>query len=266
MIKNMLGFMLVLYIVTVSGCQAIDRGYESVVSATDPDRVRLNTTLKWLKPQPRVGYDCPYGKTVYVRVKNSAGIDIDFAKVVQVEIMQQGYIITYDPSQASYILVADIRDLREKTIKHADGAVAGAVGGAVVGGVIGNNTNAGTGPGAVIGGIFGALLGSTADNRNKDREYIFTVDTSVGERMDVGVETTKTNNNITNLNSRAGATGESGSSHSSGSESQFYQAQEDFYFHTNRMIITARSLNLRLNDAAPILIRRASLAIASTLP
>tara|TARA_Y100000310_G_scaffold311548_1_gene357926 strand:- start:13594 stop:14394 length:801 start_codon:yes stop_codon:yes gene_type:complete len=262
--KSIIILTFVLYIIMMAGCQSIDRGYEKMVAATDPDRVKLNTSLKWLNPQPRIPPSSR--RMVYARVRNSAGVDVDFSKVVQTEILETGYMLVYDPSAAQYILNVDVRHMGERAIKHGDAAVAGAVGGAVAGGVVGHNTKAGTGPGAVIGGIAGALLGNIVGQRNKDREYTFVVDVTLGERMDVGVSTSKASDTTNEVSSRAGSSGESGSSVASSSEYQRHESVEDFYFYENRVVISARSLNLKLHDAAPLLIRRASLAIASTLP
>ncbi|MCH9023667.1 MAG: hypothetical protein IID32_13030, partial [Planctomycetes bacterium] len=61
----------------MGGCSDMDRSYERMVVATDPDRARMRTGLKWMNPQPRIRPVSSDQMYVYCRVRNRSGADID---------------------------------------------------------------------------------------------------------------------------------------------------------------------------------------------
>jgi len=256
-------------LVCLYGCEGIDRGYESWVKSTDPDRARLATELEWLNPQPRI--QPSNHNFVYCRVRNSSGADINLRHAVQDEIEASGFRLTRNLDEAQYIINADLRYFGESTDKTHDALVGGAVLGGVGGAVIGHQMGDGhAGEGALVGAAAGALLGNIIADRNKMRKISLIVDVRIGERIQGGVVTNRGGQSKSDLGSSnaMGTTGgrESGSSSTGFNESQSVQLSDDFLYHENRVIAWAERLNLAAVEAEPVLTRRLSRAIASALP
>ncbi len=252
------------------GCQGLDRTHESVVKATDPDRARIQSNLKWLNPQPRIRPVSSDQMYVFCRVKNSSGTDVDLRRAILDEVEAQGYRLTRNVDEAQFTLTADLRYLGETATKQHDAVVGSAIIGGIAGAVIGNNSGGRTGEGAAIGAVAGALLGDVTEKRNKDREFTLVVDVIIGERIRGGVNTTREGNQSGSVQSsnaqRTGAGYETGRSDAGSSERQIYETTEEFLYHENRVTASAKRLNLTLEEATPSLTRRLSRAISSALP
>ena len=257
-------------LLVLAGCEGIDRTHESVVKATNPDRARLQVDLKWLNPQPNIRPVSADRMYVYCRIRNSSGADIDLRNQILDEIESQGYQVTRDIDEAQFTINADLRYFGESATKEHDALIGSAVLGGVGGAVIGKQAGGRTGEGAVIGAAAGALLGNIIDNRNKDREISLIVDVTIGERIAGGVQTQRGSDAGQDVASRNAASlpggRETGSSSAGSSESQNVELREDFLYHNNRVITSAKRINLTLPEAEPSLSRRLSRAIASALP
>lgn len=261
----------VLLLALFSGCQSVDRGYENVVSVTDPDRVKLNTKLTWLHPQPNIRMVSSDQMYVYCRVRNSAGAEVELEDAIKEALQNREYRLTRNLEEAQFTINADLRYMGETATKKYDALIGGAAVGAGAGAVIGHNVgDNNTGIGAVAGAAAGAILGDIVANRNKQREFSLVVDVRLGERIRGGVSTSRGGDDSQTTTSRVGAsTGgglESGSARGTSSDTQNVQLTEDFLNHQNRVIAKAVSLNLTLVQAEPTLTRRLSKAIASSLP
>jgi hypothetical protein len=271
--RRVINYLAVLAVLLVAcgACQTVDRGYEGVISATDPDRVKLNTKLTWLHPQPNIRMVSSDQMYVYCRVRNSAGADVELEDAIKEALQDRDYRLTRNLDEAQFTISADLRYLGETATKKYDAVIAGGAIGAGTGAVIGHNVgDNNTGVGAVAGAAAGALLGDIIANRNKQREYSLVVDVRLGERIHGGVSTNRSGDDSQTTSSRAGAsTGgglESGSARGTTSETQSVELTEDFLNHQNRVIAKAESMNLTLAQAEPTLTRRLSKAIASSLP
>lgn len=153
-----------------TGCQSMDRGYEGLVGMTDPDKVRLQTKVKWMNPQPRIRPVSADNRVVYCRVRNSAGADIDFYQAVKNELGSLGYELVPNIDEAQFYLSADVRYFGEGAMADRSAVVAMAGVGAVAGGIIGHQSDH-TLEGAGIGGAAGALVGDIISKRNKIRQF-----------------------------------------------------------------------------------------------
>lgn len=268
--KQLLIFVLLSGVLVLAGCEGIDRSHESVVMATNPDRARLQTDLKWLNPQPNIRPVSADRMYVYCRIRNSSGADIDLRHLIEDEIDAQGYRITRDIDEAQFTISADLRYLGESATQEHDALIGSAILGGVGGAVIGKQAGDHTGEGAVIGAAAGALLGNIIDQRNKDREISLIVDVTIGERIAGGVQTQRGSDSAQDVASSnaVGVPGgrESGTSTGGSSENQSVQLRDDFLYHNNRVVTRAKRMNLTLPEAEPALSRRLSRAIASALP
>ena len=254
------------------GCESVDSGYEGLVGMTDPDKVRLQTDLKWMSPQPRIRPVSADDMVIYCRVRNSAGADVDVSEAVKDKVEDMGYTLTRNIDEARFTLNADVRYLGEGAKKDLGPVVIGGVLGGVTGAVIDHNVgkdNITTG--AIGGAAAGALLGNIVANRNKIREFSLVVDVVIGERVKgQKVATTRRSSETTKVThsdtfNKGGGT-EGGRSSAGSSENQSVSIEEDFLYHTNRITATAKKMNLTLSESAPVLTDKISRAIAGSLP
>lgn len=240
----------------------------------DPDVKVLKTSLKQLKPRAKMRPVSAKDMNLYIRYRNSSGSEMDIRDMVESEVKRSGYKLTTDIDQANYILIADLRYVGLKSESGYSGAIFGAILGAVAGAVIGNQVGGGTTE-KVVGGGLGAILGGAAgkavDNRNKVITVDMVVDLSLGERIKGGVTTKRNQSSKQSKNQSARATTDKGSfeagqSSNKYSESTEFEQKEDFFYHENRFIATAKKLELTYEEASTALSSKMARAIAGSLP
>jgi uncharacterized protein YcfJ len=125
---------------------------------------------------------------IYVRVTNTSDFqEINFAQLIKSKLSAKGYTITNKPSEAGYILQANLLYLgAKKKDLTADGMLVGGFGGALAGSAIGKGRR---GPalaaeaGAVVGSVVGGLVGSMVHVDT----YLGAVDIQIKERVPGGV-------------------------------------------------------------------------------
>lgn len=274
--KNVRGVLVTLLLVgttfmSLFGCAAGDRFVEGTTRVTDPDKVRLQTKLTWANPQPRIRAVSGDKMVVYARVKNSAGADVSLRTAVEDALEDSGYELTRNIDEAQFIIRADLRHFGEGSETNIAPVAVGAGLGAVAGGVLGHNVGGGrTTEGALAGAAVGGLVGKVAANRNKIRTINLIVDVSIGERIGQKVSTRRRAGSETEVshagNISGGAGRETGRSSAGSSEEQAVELEEDFLYHENRVTVSATRMNLALGEAAPVLTRKLSLAVANALP
>ncbi|MDH4228119.1 MAG: complement resistance protein TraT [Nitrospirota bacterium] len=252
-----------------TGCSTLDKAYVGTVGMVDPDKTRLKQETRWLNPQPNLRMVGDDQMTVYVRVRDSSGSEIDITGDLRAALEDRGYRVTRSLKDAQYVLNLDLRYFGENA--HADGGratMAAGIGGAIVGGVIGHQSRR-AGEGAIVGGLATGMLFDVAAQRNKVREFDVVIDARIGERVEGGVQTTRSSGDV-------GMVGHSGSSSAGGrdsgfaaggsSESQSVETTEDFLYHQNRLLIFVSKMNLGPEEAQPVLQERLTKALANTLP
>ncbi len=126
-------------------------------------------------------------RNIFVRATNTSDFqEIDFNGLLKNKLSAKGYSITNDPSNAGYIVQANLLYLgKEKEDLTADGMLVGGFGGALAGSAIGGGSGsvAGTLGGAVVGSIVGGLVGSVVQVDT----YLGTVDIQIREMVEGGV-------------------------------------------------------------------------------
>jgi len=124
---------------------------------------------------------------VYVRVTNTSNFqEIDFAELLRVKIAGKGYTITNKPSEAGYMIQANLLYMdAERDTMTQEGMLLGGFGGGLAGSTIGHGRGsiAAGAAGALAGAAVGGLLGSMAGVDT----YLGTVDIQLKERVDGGV-------------------------------------------------------------------------------
>lgn len=252
-----------------SGCQ-------TMTAMHDPDKVRLQTDMEWLSPPLNMGLNTPPAnqRVVYLRVKNSSGSSMtNLYGDIAAQLQQAGYRVTNDPAEAYFNLTADVRFFDETRQKDGykgmlTGGILGGVGGAVIGHNVGDNQNEALG--AAAGALVGGLIGDSLANRNKIVTFTVAVDIRIGERVQGGVQTTKSSNAGGGVGRDAGVVRglgvERGRSQSAVKQEQRIEYTSEFLYHDNRIAASAYKMNLTEAEAVQALAPRIGNAVASALP
>lgn len=262
---------LILSCLALVGCQTADRAYEGTAGVVNPDSTRLQGGVKWLSPPSQMGLrQTPSSDmTVYLRVKNSSGSAVAglFNSIAE-QLRQAGYEVTRNIDDAQYTLLADTRYYGENRKKDGGGAILTGAGlGGITGAVIGHNVGDGNrNVGAAAGAAMGAIAGNIMANRNKMVEIDIVVDIRVGERVEGGVQTETTTDTGAGVSHRDRSGSETGSGTSGTSQVQKLTRDDDFLYHSNRVVAHAKRMNLTPDQALPYLEERVSAAIGSVLP
>jgi hypothetical protein len=124
-------------------------------------------------------------KTIFIQIRNTSSnqnITSTFQSIVLSGIQGKGYQIVQKPSDATYILQANIRYSGEwKQGMNWEGTLTGAGLGALAGLGIGAPHHYGTG--AAVGGILGAGVGFAADILTRVRTEIMVIEFQITERL-----------------------------------------------------------------------------------
>ncbi|MBF0286979.1 MAG: complement resistance protein TraT [SAR324 cluster bacterium] len=220
-----------------SGCAGINKAM---------DNSDMTTTLKmsnsvFLEPV------APEKQIAWIRIRNTTDqehIDADLirSKIVR-KLQGKGYRITDNPQNAQFRIDANIlfADLATKSLT-ADFATLGGFGG-ILGGSDGNwKTQVG-------GGLAGAAIGAAIGSMIKVNNYAMVIDIQLSEKVEGGVHT--------EIEGRL-SSGQAGGVY----KEQNMNRTEDFFHHKTRIAATAKQVNLKFEEAVPVLVEKISNSIA----
>ncbi|RXJ67955.1 conjugal transfer protein TraT [Halarcobacter ebronensis] len=202
-------------------------------------------------------------RIVYVDIRNTSGQELNnIQPLVEQKLKSRGYVLTEDPEQAKYILMANVLFANDK---KENNAVGGAVAGAATGAGIGAYNGSGAG-GSIAAGIAGGLIGGLIAKATEDTIYQMVVDINVREKTDQKVKTTtggvkgqakiSDNKRAGFMNSFAGSvkSNEGGGELNNNSVQVSEQSYETNYIENKTTIFAeATKMNLKLEEALPIL-------------
>ena len=125
---------------------------------------------------------------VYVRVTNTSQMqEIAFQDLVEQKLRAKGYVITRNPSEAGYILQANVLYMDyQKEDMTADGMLAGGFGGALAGAALGGDDTGKVVAGAIAGAV-GSLAGAAVGAVVHVDTFVGAVDIQIKERVEGGV-------------------------------------------------------------------------------
>lgn len=122
-------------------------------------------------------------KVVYVAVRNTSGQNINLQSKIESRLQQKGYRIAQNPSDATFILQANILSCNIKQENNAkDAVVAGAAAGAGIGAY--NHSSA---TGTVVGGLAGAAVGGLIGKMTEDTVFQMQVDINIRQKTNGNV-------------------------------------------------------------------------------
>jgi hypothetical protein len=129
----------------------------------------------------------PADQIIYVQVRNtSKAKDFDLESRIRAEMMGRGYKVTNMPSEANFMVQANIRNYTEQRVA-SDGSGESIIG-AVVGGVLGSAIGDGAGQriATTLGAVAGGAAGQNLSGRVLDITFTATVDIVIAERSHNG--------------------------------------------------------------------------------
>lgn len=181
-------------------------------------------------------------KTIFVVVKNTSDQTMNVSTALKNALHDQGYRIVQNPSQAHYLLQANILKVGKMSLAASQAALGGGYGSALAGTVAGAGLGSlsGTSNGVLAGGIAGGLVGLAADSLVKDVNYTMITDVQISERTSSGVKVREQHN----------------ASLSNGSSTHLQQSltrDSQYMRYRTRVVSNAERVNLSFDTARPAL-------------
>ena len=234
--------MLLSSIFVLSGCGAMS----TAIKKRNLDvKTQMSETI-WLEPSTQ--------KTVYLQIKNTSDKDMSgLQNKISTDVRAKGYQIVSSPDEAHYwiqanVLKADKMDLRESQGFLSQGYQGAITGAALGAGITAYNSNS---AGATLGvGLATGLVGMAADAMVEDVNYTMVTDVQISERTKTTVRT----DNVAAL--RQGT---------SGAKIQTSTEDGNQHKYQTRVVSNANKVNLKFDEAKPVLEDQLAKSIANIL-
>lgn len=208
-------------------------------------KTQMSETI-WLEPTS--------DKTVFLQVRNTSDKDMSGLQTqIASELTAKGYRVTSSPDAAYFwvqanVLKADKMDLRQTQGFLSSGYEGGATAAALGAGITAYNSSS---AGATLGvGLASGLVGLAADAMVEDVNYTMVTDLQISERSKAKVTT----DNIAAL--RQGT---------SGMKVQTSTEQGDRAKYQTRVVSSANKVNLKFDEAKPVLEAQLAKSIAGIM-
>jgi hypothetical protein len=258
----------------LAGCQAAS----TLIDKQNLDvQTHMSETI-FLEPVP------DGSRTIYVGVRNTSDHpEIDLKYPLIQKLQSRGYTIVSNPRAAQYVIQANVLQAGPVDPERKNAFLSGGYGSALDAMVVGSAAGAltGWGSGNVGAGIgVGAAVGAAAflaDHLVKDVYFTVVTDIQISERPAKGgvireshatSRSSGSSNTQTHFSGGSGASvgvtnyGGSGSSNSTG-RSQSYETTSDFLKYNVRDVAYANQVNLKWENASPVLLEKLSSSIAN---
>lgn len=239
--KKFLFISALLSVFLLSGCSAMS-------TAIKKRNLEVNTQMSetiWLEPAEQ--------KTVFLQIKNTSDKDMSGLQAeISQEIKNKGYTIT-SSDKAYYwiqvnVLKAEKMDLRDAQNFLNQGFQGGALGAAIGGSIAALNSNS---AGTTLGvSLASGVVGMVADSMVEDINYTMITDVQISERTKANVTTT----NVAALKQGT-----------SGSKVQTSTEEGNQHKYQTRIVSNANKVNLKFEEAKPILEQQLAKSIANIL-
>ncbi len=253
----------------LAGCQGVD----AVVNHSELDVPTHLSESIFLDPVP------PSARTIYVSARNTSDYpSLDLRTPLIQNVAARGYQVVDDPNQAHYMLRINVLSAGQLKDEDRDRALNAHFGEALLGGAIGAGVASALSGGntaATVGAGLGVGLASLVINEAfKNVTYAVVVDVQLSERPLGGQKvythggTSSASGNATaNANVTSAGRYNSGAAYSGSSNSR-YQGQEyaemkDFKQYQLRDIAYVNKVNLKFDQAAPLLTQKLALSLAN---
>ncbi len=215
----------------------------------------------------------PAAKTIYVSARNTSDHpELDLRAGLAQAVTARGYQVVQDPDAAHYMLRVNVLQAGEIEQKDKANLLAARYGdpilGAAVGATAGNVTTGGNPYGTAGGALVGGLAAFAANQLIKDFTYSVVVDIQLSERplkggkvhqsTRTGAGQAKVSAETVSTGTRVGASPQANSANGSitaNAKVKVQQVEEeaDFKQYQIRQVAYADQMNLKFEDAAPML-------------
>ena len=182
-------------------------------------------------------------RKIYVDIRNTSDQDLDITPQIKEALKARGYRIVSNPTQAYYLLQANILKIGKMSISASRAALGAGYGSALAGALVGAGaTGAFTdSAGSIVGGgVAGGLIGLATDSMIKAVNFTMITDLQISERVGRGVKVQEEfNSNL--KNGTASVT------------KQVSNKETNYQRYRTRIVSNADKMNLQFKDARPAL-------------
>jgi hypothetical protein len=231
-------------VLILSGCGAMST---AVKKRNLEVKTQVSETI-WLDPSSE--------KTVYVQIKNTSDKDMSgLAGKITQEVQYKGYTVVSSPDTAYYWIQANVLKADKMDLRAANGFLIQGYEGAAMGAALGAGITAynSSSAGATLGvGLVAGLAGMAADAMVEDVNYAMITDLQISERS-------KDKNAVTTNNVDALRQG------TSGVKIQTSTVTGDRQKYQTRVVSNANKVNLKFEEAQPVLEAQLAKSIANIL-
>lgn len=185
----------------------------------------------------------PEQQIIYIKVRNtSKAREFRLQNMLVEEMRSLGYKVTNKPSEANFMLQANIRNYTEKRVA-ADGTGESLIG-AVVGGVLGSTIGEGSGQtvATTLGAVAGGTAGQAFSARTLDITFTAEVDVLIAERAARG--------QIVNYNQQQSLSQGEGTRSTAS-----FTNQSNWKKYRTKLVSKANKANLTVQEATPVIMR-----------
>ncbi|MHA3699952.1 conjugal transfer complement resistance protein TraT [Yersinia enterocolitica] len=229
-------------VLVLSGCGAMST---AIKKRNLEVKTQMSETI-WLEPASE--------RTVFLQIKNTSDKDMSGLQgKIADAVKAKGYQVVTSPDKAYYWIQANVLKADKMDLREAQGFLSrgyeGAIAGAALGtGITGYNSNS---AGAALGvGLAAGLVGMAADAMVEDVNYTMVTDVQISEKTDTTVQT----DNVAALKQGT-----------SGYKVQTSTQTGNKHQYQTRVVSSANKVNLKFEEARPILEDQLAKSIANIL-
>ena len=238
--KNVLKIGLVAVTVTLFGCSAMNTAIKKQELDVEA-RLSSSIVLEPLSPSDRI---------VYARIRDVSGNNLRSAmqRKIESQLESEGFVVTNDPKKANLMMNATILSAGKTTADEASRSLSSGYKGAAEGAALGFIAGGGSGKDSLQAGLLAGAAGFFADAMVEDVYYTFVMDVELRERPLIGDSIT---NSTTNTSTKMLST--QNTANRSKSKSSVQRGDNfNWIIHQTRIVTTANQMNLKLEDAIPV--------------
>ncbi|PCI60584.1 MAG: complement resistance protein TraT [Gammaproteobacteria bacterium] len=229
--KKIISLFTIVTIVALSGCSAM---HTAIKKRNLDVQTKMSATI-FLDPV------AASKRTVFLQLRNTSDKQsMNFLSPITAAILAKGYQVVDDPDAAHYWIQANVLKVGKSDLRETQQMLTQGYGGALAGAVVG--AQFGSGKGALGMGMLGAAAGLIGDALVDDVMFVMITDIQLSEKAKVGVIVTEANN----------AKLQQGTS---GYKNVTSTEQVDRKKYQTRIVSTANKVNLKFEEAQPVLLK-----------
>ena len=190
-------------------------------------------------------------RVVFLQIRNTSdkpGLDVK--SPIRNAVAGKGYRVTENPDEAHYMIQANVLQVGKSDLREAQGMLSQGYGGVAEGALIG--AQFGSGDGKVASSLLGAAAGLVGDALVEDVFFSIITDLQISERAKEGVIVTEKNR----AKLKQGTSGHKSVSSTEETTWKRYQT---------RIMSTANKVNLKFEEAQPVLVGGLTQSISGLL-